>query len=88
VFDPKIAAHHGRLVKTTGDGFLAELVDALRCATEVQAQLAERNAPVQTDKCIDSRIGINSRPLPRRCRWCILGNAPNRVGAMETVHSS
>jgi adenylate cyclase len=40
VFDPKIAAHHGRLVKTTGDGLLVEfasVVDALRCASEIQA---------------------------------------------------
>src|SRR5215467_135926 len=62
VFDPKIAAHHGRLVKTTGDGFLAEfssVVDALHCATEVQAQMAERNATVSTDKRNDFRIGIN-----------------------------
>ena len=49
VFDPKIAAHHGRLVKTTDDGFLAEfssVVDALSCATEIQAQMAERNATI------------------------------------------
>ena len=62
VFDPNIAAHHGRLVKTTGDGFLAEfssVVDALHCATGVQAQMAERNATVSTDKRIDFRIGIN-----------------------------
>ena len=62
VFDPKIAAHHGRLVKTTGDGFLAEfssVVDALHCATEVQARMAEWNATVSTDKRIDFRIGIN-----------------------------
>jgi len=62
VFDPKITAHHGRLVKTTGDGFLVEfssVVDALHCATEVQAQMAERNATVSTDKRIDFRIGIN-----------------------------
>ena len=62
LFDPTLAAHHGRLVKTTGDGFLAEfssVVDALHCATEVQAQMAERNATVSTDKRIDFRIGIN-----------------------------
>jgi adenylate cyclase len=62
VFDPKIAAHHGRLVKTTGDGLLAEfssVVDALHCATEIQAQMAVRNAAVTTAKRIDFRIGIN-----------------------------
>jgi len=62
LFDPSIARHHGRLVKTTGDGCLVEfssVIDALRCATEVQAQMAERNATVITDKRIDFRIGIN-----------------------------
>jgi adenylate cyclase len=60
--DPKVAAHHGRLVKTTGDGFLIEfssVVDALRCATEIQVRMADRNATVSTDKRIDFRIGIN-----------------------------
>jgi class 3 adenylate cyclase len=62
LFDPMVATHNGRLVKTTGDGFLVEfssVVDALRCATEVQAHMAERNATVPTDKRIDFRIGIN-----------------------------
>jgi adenylate cyclase len=57
VFDPTIGAHNGRLVKTTGDGFLVEfssVVDALRCATEVQVQMAERNATVPT-ACRSSR---------------------------------
>jgi adenylate cyclase len=62
LIDPTIAAHHGRLVKTTGDGLLVEfgsVVDALRCATEVQASMAERNATVPADKRIEFRIGIN-----------------------------
>jgi adenylate cyclase len=62
LFEPTIAAHNGRLVKTTGDGFLVEfssVVDALRCATEVQAHMAERNATVIVDKRIDFRIVIN-----------------------------
>ena len=48
VFDPKIVAHHGRLVKTTGDGFLAEfssVVDALHCATEATPRRAHKGAP-------------------------------------------
>ena len=47
VIDPKIATHHGRLVKTTGDGLLVEfgsVVDALRCATEIQREMARRNS--------------------------------------------
>jgi len=62
LIDPAIAAHNGRLVKTTGDGLLVEfgsVVDALRCATEVQAGMAERNATVTADKRIEFRIGIN-----------------------------
>ena len=60
--DPAIAAHKGRLVKTTGDGFLVEftsVVDALRCATEVQARMADRNDTVPTERRIELRIGIN-----------------------------
>ena len=62
LLDPTIAAHNGRLVKTTGDGLLVEfssVVDALRCATEVQAGMAERGAGVPDDKRIEYRIGIN-----------------------------
>ena len=62
LFDPAIAAHNGRLVKTTGDGFLVEfssVVDALHCATEIQAHMAERNVAVPTGKRLDFRIGIN-----------------------------
>jgi len=62
VIDPKIAEHHGRIVKTTGDGLLIEfasVVDALRCAAEIQAGVAESNAPLPADKRIDLRIGIN-----------------------------
>src|SRR5215469_2854593 len=63
LIDPTIAAHNGRLVKTTGDGLLVEfgsVVDALRCAAEVQAGMIERNATVPADKRIDFRIGINT----------------------------
>ena len=62
VIDPRIADHQGRIVKTTGDGLLVEfagVVDALRCAAEVQAALAESNAPVPPDRRIEFRIGIN-----------------------------
>jgi adenylate cyclase len=62
VIDPKIAEHHGRLVKTTGDGLLVEfssVVNALRCATEVQQAMAERSAGVPPAQRIEFRIGIN-----------------------------
>jgi adenylate cyclase len=60
--DPKIKEHHGRIVKTTGDGMLVEfasVVDAVRCAVEVQRGMAERNAGVPQDKRIEFRSGIN-----------------------------
>src|SRR5262252_668140 len=62
VIDPKIAGHHGRIVKTTGDGLLVEfasVVDALRCAAEIQAAMVESNAPLPADNRIELRIGIN-----------------------------
>ena len=62
LIDPKIAEHDGRIVKTTGDGLLLEfssVVDAVRCAVEVQRGMAERNAGVAPDKRLDFRIGIN-----------------------------
>ena len=62
VIDPKIAGHKGRLVKTTGDGLLVEfasVVDAVRCAAEMQAALAKSNAPLGPGRRIDYRIGIN-----------------------------
>jgi len=60
--DPKIAEHRGRIVKTTGDGFLAEfasVVDAVRCAVEVQCGMAQRNADIPPAKRIEFRMGVN-----------------------------
>jgi TolB-like protein len=62
VIDPGIAAHQGRLVKTMGDGFLAEfasVVDALRCAVALQRTLAERNAALGAGERLDFRMGVN-----------------------------
>jgi adenylate cyclase len=60
--DPGIASHHGRIVKTTGDGMLVEFssaVDAARCAVEVQRAMAERNVDVPPELRIEFRIGIH-----------------------------
>ena len=60
--DPKIEEHQGRIVKTTGDGMLAEfasVVDALRCAIEIQRGMLERNADVPQERRIEFRVGIN-----------------------------
>jgi adenylate cyclase len=62
LIDPKIAEHRGRVVKTTGDGILIEfpsVVDAVRCAMEVQRMMAERNAEVAAEWRIEFRVGIN-----------------------------
>jgi adenylate cyclase len=62
VIDPKIAGHRGRIVKTTGDGLLVEfasVIDALRCAAEVQAAMDESNVALPPDSRIEFRIGIN-----------------------------
>jgi adenylate cyclase len=62
LLDPKIAEHHGRIVKTTGDGMLVEfasVVDAVRCAIAVQQAMPERNTGVAADSRIELRIGIN-----------------------------
>jgi TolB-like protein/class 3 adenylate cyclase len=60
--DPKIAEHRGRIVKTTGDGVLVEfasVVDAVRCAVEIQQTIPERNTLIGADDRIELRIGIN-----------------------------
>jgi len=62
LLDPKIAEHHGRIVKTTGDGMLVEfasVVDALRCGVAVQQAMPERETSVAGDNRIELRIGIN-----------------------------
>ena len=62
LLDPKIAEHKGRIVKTTGDGVLVEfasVVDAVRCAVEVQQAMPERNTGIGVDDRIEWRIGIN-----------------------------
>jgi class 3 adenylate cyclase len=62
VSDPKVKEHLGRIVKTTGDGLLIEfasVIDAVRCAVEVQRMMAERNATVPAEQRIEFRVGIN-----------------------------
>ena len=62
VADPKIKEHRGRIVNTTGDGLLGEfasVVDAVRCAVEVQREMAARNKGVPAERRIHFRIGVN-----------------------------
>src|ERR1700674_1139083 len=60
--DPKIAEHHGRIVKTTGDGLLVEFaspVEAVRCAGEIQKAMREREGSQPEERRIEIRVGIN-----------------------------
>ncbi len=62
VADPRIRQHHGRIIKSTGDGFLVEfasVVDAVRCAVEMQREMVTRNGDVPAERRIEFRIGIN-----------------------------
>ena len=62
LIDPTIALHHGRVVKRTGDGILIEfrsVVDAVRCAIEVQNCMVERNSGLPPERCIQFRIGAH-----------------------------
>jgi adenylate cyclase len=62
IFEPRIAAHHGRLVKTMGDGILVEsqsVINALRCAVDIQRTEAELNAGAAADERLEFRIAIN-----------------------------
>jgi adenylate cyclase len=85
--DPKIGEHKGRIVKNTGDGLLAEfasVVDALRCASEVQAAMTERNAAVPADSRIDFRIGIHQGDVVIE-KDDIFGDAVNIAARLETL---
>jgi TolB-like protein len=66
--EPKIQQHRGRIIKNTGDGFLAEftsVIDAVRCATEIQQGMAARNAEIADDRRIDFRIGVHQGDIIR-----------------------
>ena len=62
LIDPILAVHHGRVVKRTGDGAIVEfrsVVDAVRCAIEVQNAMVERNSGVPEDRRIEFRMGVH-----------------------------
>jgi TolB-like protein/class 3 adenylate cyclase len=85
--DPKIKEHRGRIVKTTGDGLLLEfasVVDAVRCAVEVQREMAERNADVPRDRRIEFRMGINVGDVIKDGRD-IYGDGVNVAARLEAL---
>ena len=85
--DPKIKEHHGRIVKTTGDGLLLEfasVVDAVRCAVEVQREMAQRNANVPFSHRMEFRMGINVGDIIRDGRD-IYGDGVNVAARLEAL---
>jgi TolB-like protein/class 3 adenylate cyclase len=85
--DPKIAEHRGHVVKNTGDGMLAEfgsVVDAMRCAVDIQRGMSERNANVPQEKRIEFRIGINVGDIILD-RGDIFGDSVNLAARLEAV---
>jgi adenylate cyclase len=88
LIDPIIAVHHGRIVKRTGDGSIIEfrsVVDAVRCAIEVQSGLAERNAGVPPDKRIEYRVGIHLGDVVEEADGDLMGDGVNIAARLEGV---
>jgi class 3 adenylate cyclase/TolB-like protein len=88
LIDPAIAAHHGRIVKRTGDGSIIEfrsVVDAVRCAIEVQNGLIERNAGVPEDRRIQFRVGIHVGDVVEEVDGDLMGNGVNIAARLESV---
>jgi adenylate cyclase len=88
LIDPAIAAHRGRVVKRTGDGSIVEfrsVVDAVRCAIEVQSGLIERNAGVPPERRIESRIGIHLGDVVEEADGDLMGDGVNIAARLEGV---
>ena len=88
LIDPTIAVHHGRVVKRTGDGILIEfrsVVDAVRCAIEVQNAMVERNAGVPNDRQIEFRIGIHLGDVVEESDGDLMGDGVNIAARLEGV---
>jgi TolB-like protein/class 3 adenylate cyclase/tetratricopeptide (TPR) repeat protein len=86
--DPTVAVHHGRIVKRTGDGTLIEfrsVVDAVRCAIEVQAGMVERNAGVAKDRRIEFRVGIHLGDVVEETDGDLMGDGINIAARLEGI---
>ena len=82
LIDPAIAAHRGRIVKRTGDGSIIEfrsVVDAVRCAIEIQNGLIERNAGVPEDRRIEFRVGIHVGDVVEESDGDLMGDGVNSL---------
>jgi adenylate cyclase len=88
LIDPAIAAHHGRVVKRTGDGSLIEfrsVVDAVRCAIEVQNGLIERNAGLRPERRIEFRVGIHLGDVVEETEGDLMGDGVNIAARFEGI---
>ncbi len=88
LFDPTIAVHHGRVVKRTGDGVLIEfrsVVDAVRCAIEVQNGMVERNAGLPPDRRIEFRVGIHLGDVVEESDGDLMGDGVNIAARLEGI---
>ncbi|HZZ25480.1 MAG TPA: adenylate/guanylate cyclase domain-containing protein [Roseiarcus sp.] len=88
LIDPAIAAHRGRVVKRTGDGALVEfrsVVDAVRCAVEIQRGVAERNAGVAPERRIEFRVGVHLGDVVEEADGDLMGDGVNIASRLEGV---
>jgi adenylate cyclase len=88
LIDPILAVHHGRVVKRTGDGAIVEfrsVVDAVRCAMEVQSGLAERNAGLPPEKRIEYRVGIHLGDVVEEADGDLMGDGVNIAARLESI---
>jgi adenylate cyclase len=88
LIDPTISVHHGRIVKRTGDGSVIEfrsVVDAVRCAIEVQHAMVERNAGVALEKRIEFRIGIHLGDVVEETDGDLMGDGVNIAARLEGI---
>src|SRR5271165_1633589 len=88
LIDPTIAVHNGRVFKRTGDGSLIEfrsVVDAVRCAIEVQRGLVERNAGVPAERRIEFRVGIHLGDVVEESDGDLMGDGVNIAARLEGV---
>jgi adenylate cyclase len=88
LIDPILAVHHGRVVTRTGDGAIIEfrsVVDAVRCAIEVQSGLAERNAGLPPEKRIEYRVGIHLGDVVEEEDGDLMGDGVNIAARLEGV---
>ena len=88
LIDPAVTAHHGRVVKRTGDGFLVEfrsVVDAVRCATEVQDGMMERNGGLQPDRRIEFRVGVHLGDVVEEADGDLMGDGVNIAARLEGI---